>query len=327
MSGSYASPPFKIGEVAASFFLGEGGDQAAIRESWSDQGLTVSIDFLVRWSDRIKLIQELNGSSSYSAPSYTRKLPVKLPVIIGDTSPGLPGQSEEYSWYRFACVGAGEFKPIKWRTDKSGNVTGFAGWGYYQMVVVPTTWMVPTYVITEKPFDPDFPGADISGFPYTTTRIKPSGESYSPYSTAYKYSSSDKQIDGSKVGLIRPKMEIAITRHYMPFVDSHAYDELIGKVNNAPMKFGNTEYPEESLLYLAYEPEVRGDVSTGGLTYDITHHLIANGPVLDKDGNPNSSWNYFVSPNGTWDLVVQADSGDPPYGRDNFKLAMWPEYD
>lgn len=323
---SYASPPFQVGDVTASFFIGDGGDQPAIRESWSDQGLTVAIDFIVKWSDRIKFIQELNGSSSYNAPTYSRKIPVKLPIIKTDKSPGLPGQGDDYMWYRFACVGSGEFTPIKWRTDVKGEVTGVPGWGYYQLVVIPTTWAVPTYIIDDEPFDPNFPGADVSGFPYTTTKIMSAGESYSPYSTGYKFKTSGRQVDDAKVGLIRPKLEITVTRHSMPFVDTKMLDDLIGAVNSAPLKFGNTEYPEGSILYMSYEPSPRGDASTGGLTYDVTHHMVANGPVLDKDGKPSSSWNYFVTPDGTWDQVVQSKGGKTPYESIDFKAAIWPEY-
>lgn len=327
MPSSYPSPPFDVGGVQTAFYLGDDEEAAPIREAWAeDQGLILSIDFLVRWSDRLKFLQALSGSSSYSAPSYTRKTPVRLPQILGDSSPGLPGQPDAYQWYRFTCTGTGELVPKKWRTDVDGSVTGLAGWGYYEMVVVPTIWTVPSYIIDQSEFTPDFPGADISGFPYTTTRTKASGESYAPYATGYKFNSTGLQIDDAKVGLIRPKTEITITRHFMPYVDIETYESLIGAVNNAPIKFGNKEFDEDSILYLNYEIEPRPDVSTGGLTYDITHHLIANGPVEDASGNPNSSWNYFVDRKGTWDLVVSSEGGKPPYPSENFRLAIWPEY-
>lgn len=327
MPPSYPSPPVYIQDIPVAFYIGDGTDPAPIREAWIEgQGLVVQIDFLVRWSDRIRFLQILSGSSSYSAPSYSRTLPANLPQIIGDKSPGLPGQVDDYQWYRFICTSTGEFTPKKWRTDVDGSVTGTPGWGYYEMVVIPTTWSVPTYIVDSAEFTPDFPGADVSGFPFTTTRMRSSGETYAPYATGYKFHSTGNQIDDAKVGLIRPKTEIAITRHQMPYVDMELYESLIGVVNNAPFKLGNKEFDEESILYMNYEIEQRPDVTTGGLTYDVTHHMVANGPVEDTEGNPNSSWNYFVNRSGKWDLVVSTDGGKPPYSTDNFRLAIWPEY-
>lgn len=315
-----------IAGVQAAIFVGEDGDQGGIRPSWTDQGLVVHIDFLIHWNEYIRFLQILAGSSSYANKNYFRRLPAKLPRILGDDSPGLPGQQDKYQWDRMICMGTGEFRPIKFRTDSEGDATGTVGWGMYAMVVVPTIWSVPTYIVDDKQFAPDFPGADLSGFPYTTTQIKAAGEAYSPYSSGYKFRSSGETIDDSKVGLIRPKMDISITRHGMPFVDTDKLNAMIGKTNGIQLVFGNTVFKPESMLYISYDYDSRPDVSTGGLTYDITHHILANGLVEDVDGNQQSSWNYFVSPDGRWDQVVRVDDEESPYSTVEMRHEIWPEY-
>ncbi|MDR3582567.1 MAG: hypothetical protein P4L67_04810 [Candidatus Pacebacteria bacterium] len=325
----YSSDPIQFGGddgVQAAIFVGENGSQGGIRPSWTDQGLVVQIDFLIAWKDYIKFLQLLAGSSSYSGGKYYRKLPTKLPVISGDKSPGLPGQQSGYLWDRMICMGTGEFRPVKFRTDGDGSATGMVGWGMYAMVVIPTTWGVPTYIVDDKEFDPNFPGADLSGYPFTTTRIKAAGEAYSPYASGYKFATSGENIDDSKVGLVRPKLEITITRHNMPFVDSEKLNNLVGKTNDIPLGFGNTAFKAESMLYLSYEYEARPDVATGGLTYDITHHILANGLVEDVNGSNQSSWNYFVSPDGKWDQVIQVKGGEAPYSTAELQFDIWPEY-
>lgn len=337
----HPSPRVRVGDVWAAFYLGEDGQSGGIRESWGDDGLEIQIDFVIEWSDRIKLIQNLNGACSYDNGAYHRKVPIKIPALIGDSSPGLPGMADDYMWYRFVCAGAGEFKPLKWRTDVDGERTGIAGWGFYSAVIVPTHWRVPSYVIDDAKFTPDFPGADVSGYPYTTTDIKTSGEAFSPYAASYKFLGSGTQVDDAKVSLIRGRREITITRHYMPYVDFDRLGKMIGRVNKEPFVFGNNEYKAESLLYLGSEIESRPDAATGGLYYNIIHHIMANGSVKDDDDKTSSSWNSFITPDGKWDTIVRdlkdwrGIPGPPqpgvdietPYKADFTPKDIWPDYE
>lgn len=329
MPNPQPSPGFQIGGVDASIYVGENGDEGGIVETWTDKGLEVSVDFIVGWQDRIKFLQGLRGAATWdggSPGSVTRSYPFSLPFNDNDTYPDFGNlQGAPYGWGRYLCFGTSPFRPIKYRTDKDGSFAGLAGWGHYDDVVIQAHFSSPSYFVFDQKI-PYTTGFDISGYPYTTTTTRATGEVFAPYTNSFKFDATNVPINEANVGIIRPKTEIMITRHYMPMVDTLTYDGLIGKVNKDPITLGTIEYGEEAILYLSYEVEPYGDVSTGLTYYDIKHQLMANGNVLDSANAPISSWNYFLTPKGNWDKLVAVNGGATPYQKADFPAALWPDY-
>lgn len=329
MPNPFPSPAFQIGGVTAAIYTGENGDEGGIVEHWSDKGLEVTIDFIVAWEDRIRFLQGLRGASTWDGNSpghVTRLYPFALPFNNNDFFPPLDNlENAPYGWGRYLCYGTSPFRPIKYRTDKQGDTTGMTGWGYYDDVIIQAHFSSPSYFV----FDQKIPytvGFDLSGYPYTTTITKTTGEVFAPYTNSFRFETVQTPVNEANVGIIRPKTELMITRHYMPMVDTSTYEKLIGKVNENPITIGTIEYSPEAILYLNYEVEPYGDVSTGMTYYDIKHQMIANGNVLDDAGHEISSWNYFLAPNGHWDKLVAVNGGQTPYQKADFIPALWPDY-
>lgn len=329
-----SSPPLEFapepGVMTASILFGEDARSAIKETMWTDRGMEVAIDFRVRWKDRIKFLYLLRGSCGYNGSDYWRSLPISLPNIDFDSTADLNTQEDEqtYQWVRYYCSSVGQCKPLKPRvTGDDQDPTGVDGWPFYEDVIVPTTWAVPLYYIGEAPVDPGYPGRDPSGMPYTTTRWRNTGEIFSPYTNAYRFSSEETPANEANIGILRLKKEFSITRHFMPFVDTRTLDPLYGKINLDPITIGTETYPAESMMYLGYEPEPYINPANGKVVYDITHKIIANGEVYDKNGDVQRSWNYYMNRQGYWDkLVLKDDAGVGVYRMEEFAPYIWPEY-
>lgn len=326
---------FRINDVPCAIWVGEDGDQGGIRESWGDRGLELNIEFVVPYDQRIKFLQGLRGGASWDGEHLERQHPWSIPVNPNEFNPSLSGmEGVPYGWIRYICVGTGESRPATWRTDDDGSKTGLPGWGYYDSVIIPARFAVPSYVVGDEKLLPYLYGQELTGYPYTTTKIKASGEVFTCYTNTYKFDSTNDPVNEANVGFIRPRLEVSITRHYMPFVDTLGYDKLIGHVNRDPIVIGTQSYYTESLLYVGYEIESYGDASTGLLYCDITHQLLANGQVIDVEGNSQTSWNYFLNRKGVWDkLVLVTPPATPPdgfqptpYQQADFIKYIWPDY-
>lgn len=314
----------------ASIFVGEGGTGGVKETMWSDKGMEVSIDFLVSWKERLEFLYLLRGSCGYDGANYWRRLPIALPQIDSDSIARLNTKEDAqiYQWNRYFCSSIGECRPIRtFVTQDDMEPTGQPGWPYYNTVVIPTKWTVPLYRIGEDQIDPGTPGSDPSGFPYTTTRWRISGEIFSPYTNAYKFLDDETPANEANIGIQRVKTELLITRHFMPIVDTVSLDALYGKINSDPITIGTDVNPPESMMYLGYEPEPYINPSNGKIVYDITHRIVVNGEVRDKDGDVEESWNYFMNRKGYWDkLVLKDDAGIGVYREDEFACKIWPEY-
>ncbi len=329
---SRPSPGIEINGVTCAIYHGENADEGGIVETWTDRGLEVTISFACAWSDRIKLIQGLRGAVSWDGGipgTIYRTKPINLPPILGDMCPDTPDlEGIDYYWQRYICTSTDTFHPKTPRNDFDATITGYAGWCYYDYVVIRAHFTSPSYFVADEKLKFPFPqGYDISGYPYTTTTTRSSGEIFAPYTNQFQFASApNSPINEANVAIMRPKTEITVTRHYMPVVDTLTLTAIVGAINKDKMTFGTYEYPAESILYLSHEVESYSDVSTGLLCYDIKHNLIANGPVIGNDEKSISSWNYYLRPdNGKWDKL-QTKDGTTPYQTDDIVKAIWPEY-
>lgn len=319
------SPGLSINDVQCSIYLGAKCDQGGIIEHWTDSGLEVRIEFLVKWNDRISFIQALRGVAGVDENGYiTRTDPWSLPVTIRDLCPDVPPYSQTpYYWDSYLCVGTDPFRPIKAMVDQDGSETGVPGWVYYDSVIIPARFMVTPYQIGSFQNKYNY-GDDLSGYPYTSVKGKATGEAFQAWYNAYVFTATGQTA--GDVTVIRPKQEFTITRYMMPFVATEEYDKLIGKVNSDPIWIGTTHYAEESILYMGYEPEWISDPSTGLLFYNIHHTVVANGVVRDVNDNPSSSWNMILNKSGAWSRIsLRTDNTKPLYTKAEFIPVLWPE--
>lgn len=329
-----SSPPIDLSNGAIDFnvqiYYGDRGERGVRETMWSDRGMEVSIDFLVRWVDRIKFLYLLRGSCGYNGQDYWRHIPISLPMIDSDVISDLDEREgvDHYPWNRYFCSSIGECTPIKVRTtSKDLEYTGAEGWPYYDKVIIPTRWAVPLYVIADEPYDPATPGKDPSGYPYTTTHSHTTGDVFSPYTNAFKFKTEETPANEANIGIFRAKQELLITRHSMPYIDTVALDDLIGKVNLDPIQIGADLNPPESMLYLGYEREPHINPSNGKVVYDVTHRLAVVGPVRDQNGDKKESWNYYMNRKGYWDkLVLKDNPAKGVYETEEFKCKLFPEY-
>jgi hypothetical protein len=314
----------------ASVYVGPDASSGLRETMHSDVGMQVEIDFRVPWTRRLQFLYILRGSCGFDGDNYWRQLPVSLPTILFDSVAEMNENEDQapYAWDRYYCTSMGQGRPLKMRTsDDQGEPTGWIGWPYAEEVIIPTVWTVPMYTIAEDPYDPKTVGMDPSGFPYTTTRWRTTGEIFSPYTNAYKFVNDVTPANEANIGILRAKTELSITRHFMPFVDTVTLDAMIGKVNLDPIQIGSDTNPFESMLYLGYETEQYANPSNGKIVYDITHRIMVNGPVLDKDGKPQESWNYYMNRKGYWDkLVLKDNETRRVYDSTEFKCKIWPDY-
>lgn len=330
------SPPItilKTGDVdlTVAIYLGEDGRGGVKETMWTDRGMEVAIDFIVPWEKRIPFLYSLRGSCGYDGQNYWRKLPFALPEIDADQLGPISENKEPdaaYPWPRYYCSSIGELRTIQSRTDQGDEdgLTGVPGWPYAKEVIVPTRWTVPLYTVADDPYDPQTPGKDPSGFPYTVTKFHTSGQMFSPYTATYKFEHETTAANEANVGILRLRKEIIITRYFMPVLNDVDLDDLQSKINADPITIGKTTYPPESIMYMGYEPEPYINPANGRIVWDVAHRLLANGPVLDPDGNPVQSWNYFMNRSGAWDKLVGNKTGKPVYETANFGCKIWPEY-
>jgi hypothetical protein len=316
------------GPIPVAIVVGPDGRDGVKETMYTDNGMEVAISFLVQWPQRLQFLYSLRGSCGYRNGQYWRYVPTSLPGDLGEDQPNADQEGiASYGWSRYTCYSVGECIPKKMVVNNPRDRPGFTpGWTNYEFAVVPTRWRVQTYDVAEAPYSPTEPGRDPSGFPYTTTRWRISGELFSPYTNCYQFENETTPVNEANIGIQRIKTELAITRHFMPFVDTVALDKIFGTVNRDPIQIGGDVNPSHSMLHLGYETQEYVNPSNGRIVYDITHRIMVNGGVLDGDGVIQESWNYFMNRSGKWDRLIQRDGGGTVYRSSQFRCVIWPEY-
>jgi len=319
MPASTTSVPLNVNGVDVSIWVGEDGQQGGIVESATDDGLEVVVTFLCDYSQRRQLLYKLSGDSFWDGNTVTRTNPYTLGAIVEQYTSGYT-----FEWQKYICTSIGQMKPIQWRTDEDGSVTGLEGWGYYSKVIIPATFSRVPYEIGDEEFDGET-YVDPSGFPYTTTEIKLSGEVFQPPTNTYAFKTVD--YGAGNIGIIQPRSEITFTRHMMPGVlPWDVIQSTIGCVNDHPFALSGTTIPAGTLLVVGMENDPKPSFGTGNILQTIKWSCVALGPVQNSDGTTRiREWNEFLAPNGTWDFVVDK-KGNYPYPYARIEDAIWPDY-
>ena len=316
-----SSPYFQINGQVCGIYVGADGEQGGIVPAWTDRGLEITVYLHCAWESYPYVLRGLRGWVGFDQNgNIVRTDPVSMPIN--------PNQ-QDYAWGRFICVGTGDIRGEKWRTDQDGSITGAAGWGYYVNAIIPAKFAAPSYQTqAAAPGYGNGKGqSDLSGMPYTTTKIRTSGEVFCPPHGAYSWPNGTP-VDEAHVGVIRAKQEIQITRHFMPTIPVDRYQSVVGTVNGKPLALGRYSFPRGTIMFMGCsEIEPYSDVGTGLSVCDITFNLMGNGTDnLPADGTDHTlDFNKVMDPTGSWQFITDANQRGPfPYA--NLWSVIWPEY-
>lgn len=297
------SPHLTIGGVDCTISFGPDGTSEGVTEAWPVDGATATVYYRCAWTDRYTLAQALIGSSSYVDNVLIRVPPHKYPP-----SPNL------------VCGSLGTIQPYGIGVLQTSQGGLPAGWMTAQYAIVPATYIVPhfdTGASSDPPTDP-------SGQPWTTTRFRISGDVFTPPNRTYKYvqrtgdpnypqgTSAGIPVADSLLGIIRPQIEISMTRHRVP-VEAFSIESIvgfIGKVNDNNVQFGNHIFEEGYLLFSGFNSTATVD-TIGSLTFEVEYGLL---------GRFDYSWNTIMAPDTNWYLInTKADeTGQYPFDYADF---------
>lgn len=268
--------PIEIGGVACSLVYEDG-----VTESYLAEGPSASVTLKCPWARRLDVLKALLGSVAIAGSTVTR-----LPPHAYPDNPNLK------------AVEIGEVRGLKPRRREDG-------WIAYDKALIPVTYRVPTWTF------PDTDGGfrDASGQPYTSTKFRVSSEVLVPPKGAF-YWPDGSTVEADGVGLVRSKVEISMTRHWMPYLPLNANLSLAGKLNSAAVRFADKSFARGTLLYMGMDSSFSRN-TIGELTHEITYTMI---------GNESSEWNAFLHRDGTYKLInTKADgTGLPPFGYADF---------
>jgi hypothetical protein len=283
---SYPSPYLQSLGLPISIAVEDLGQRAVV-ERFPPEGPSADVVFKCRYADRYAVIKGLRGGVIQTGKKFQY-----VPAARYPPSPNL------------VCTSIGEITGIRPWTDANG-------WLQYDEALVPATFTVPTWdaIDAQAVSDP-------SGIPMTTTKFKGSGEVFEPPVGSFFYTagaSSGKKVSGSSVGIIRPRTEISMTRHGIPYpyLDGPLWIE--GCVNDTPVLFADREFPRGCLLMASFDMDPVPDPSTGDKAWDYTFTLL---------GNDVREWNEFMDPAGEYVLINTAadGSGEYVFPYENFDL-------
>lgn len=272
--------PFVVNGVSASIYVGEDGESGGIVESWPESGPVATVHFKVPWAERHKLMQALAGPV-ITVGGLTRRVPFAYP-----DSPNL------------YCMEIGQTRGLKYRTREDG-------WGSYESAVFPATFKVPAWQFEAG--DPGDPNRDASGQPWTTTKIKTSGEVLSVPGGTYLWVAgpdAGKPVEESQLGIVRPKVEIEMTRHWMPWIPLAAIRAAVGKLNESPITIGDQVFAKGELLFAGANTSVDTD-TMGNVVQEVGYTLLGQ----------DSDWNTLIARDSSYRLVSTngTTSGTTPF--------------
>jgi hypothetical protein len=263
------------------------GGQPGITERWTEFGPETSVRFKCAWGERALLASALLGGVTINDDGTLDRVP---PF-------NLPFAEQLY------CVNIGDVEPLQPYLDPSG-------WVAYVEAILPANFAALTWQAGAN--DPSG-RVDPSGLPYTTTKFRVSSEVFQPPSGAYyigPFGSTARPAPEALVGIVRPKVEIAMTRHWMPKVPLNDAMELIGGVNQEEITLGDRTFPRGCLLFAGMSSDPRNDPK-GFPVQDLEFSFI---------GNHSVEWNQFMSTDGSWQFLNTArdGSGDFPFAYVDF---------
>lgn len=269
-----------VNGVLANIALEDLGDQAIIEDTDVTNGATAKVVFQCPYANRYLLIKALMGSVSSSGPSIIRNVPFAYPP-----SPNL------------VCTSVNNIVGLK--------PSFVGGWVTYQLARMTATFGFVPWQFSQGNQNGQ---NDPSGQPWTVTKIKATSEVFQPPEGAFK-EGGGPSIDGSILGIVRPKTEISILRKFLPFVPLAQINLCSGRINKYPFQIANMIYPPGFVLFVSGSNEPSND-PLGNPTQDIEYSLIANG---DFD------WNTFLTPDNNWVSIVDKFN-NPPFEMVDFSV-------
>jgi len=279
------SPFLNVLGVPVSIAVEDVGSRAVV-ERVTSNGPEADVMFKCPYNQRFTVVRGLLGGVVATGKTLTRLYPLRYPP-----SPNL------------FCTSIGDITGLKPFTD------GF-GWLNYQYSIIPAHFSVPGWdAIPGYTNDP-------SGKLFTTTRFRVSGQVFSPPIGSYYYQGgtyAGKPVPDSKQSLIRPQVEISMTRQLMPFVPLDAAMTYVGSVNSSSVTIADHVFPRGCLLFMGIDTDPVADPSTGNRCFNIPFSFI---------GTYQVEWNEVMDPTGAWQLVNDdpGGTGDPPFAYEDFSI-------
>jgi hypothetical protein len=306
--GSGLSPAIVLNGVACHIQTGAEGETGLLTESYPETGPEHTVTFKCAWFDRIALIQGLLGTVDYDGANILRTPPFAYP--LGPNAPAFGLQEN-----RIICTSIGTVTGIKPRTDQDGSLTGVAGWLYYEEAVVPARFTVPAW----QPEDVDLDGvlSEATGLAYVATKYRVSGEVFAPPTGAIIWDGgafAGRPLEDTAASQVRTRLEISCTRIRMPLVPLLTVQNLVGCTNIQDFSISGKKFPKGSVMFMGLnDNEPRGDPANYGLVHDVEMIFLANAGDQSHQKPAALDWNKFMDPNGDWNFVKTADTGDKPF--------------
>jgi hypothetical protein len=294
------TPTFPVNGVPVSIYIGDGDGADAVREQVTQDGAQATVVFKCPWNERYAVVAGLLGGVTSKNGVLSRTPPATYPP-----SPNL------------FCTSITDIHGIKPMRDDT-NAQGLPGWLTYEWAVITAVFSRPTWQAIENQEGQAPQSSDPSGIVYATTRFKVSTEVFSPPIGAYYWQGGNHQnqaVEGATVTEMRPRVEISITRHMMPFVPLTAAQALIGGLNNAPWFMADYGFPRGSVLFTGFNSEPKADPATQVTTWDLEMTFLANSRL---------DWNKFLDPDGSYQFIntAQDGSGTFPFPYVDFSVIL-----
>jgi len=278
-----------IGGVTCTIVESGSGD--GVVERVPEDGPEAVVTFQCAYAQRYTLIKALLGTSAVvgvaPAQATVRTLAYAYPP-----SPNL------------VCVAIGDIRGLKPSTDASG-------WVQYKYARFAAIFRRPRWQFDTPPAPSG--QNDPSGQPWTTTRFRASAETYTPPGGQYYYETggnAGQKVEESSIGVVRPRVEVQLVRHWMPYAPLSFAVNGLGKVNLNPITIADYTFAKGYLLFSAIDSEKAAD-TLGNITFEWTYTFL---------GNVDAEWNQFQDGKGAWVYINTAanGSGNRPFSYYDF---------
>jgi hypothetical protein len=274
---------------------GDASDSVVESQSWGE-GPRAVVRLTCPWNSRYAVLKGLAGSSTLAGKQIVRTAPFQYPPsrnlycteIASITAIGKPQPDTNLGWITFA--------------DATGSG------GTKAKAVITAVFTVPKWQFTTDPANGQ---NDPSGQAWTTTRFKVSAEVFTPGSTTFKWqtgAASTGNVTSSNIGIIRPRTEISLTRHWMPYIPlDYVQTTCVGNLNLNPITFSDHTYPKGAILFASMNSTETAD-TLGNIVQEVEYIMLANGNDVD--------WNKLLDVDGNYYFInTKTDqSGNYPYG-------------